>query len=192
MQAVLTVLAVAAFLAAAYGDIRSRRIPNKLALAIGVLGVSRMVLVGDPGAAAATLLAAAAMLAIGFGLFWRGIIGGGDAKLVSGATLLVGYGDLFSFLFLMSLCGGLLALAVLAQDRIRPRLESLVLSVMARDRVGGWIARHQRASVVLAAIGGDRPDHRLQLSVPYGVAISAAGIITLGLQTILPQLFISE
>jgi len=30
----------------------------------------------------------------------------------------------------------------------------------------------------------------MQLSVPYGVAIAAAGIITLGLQTVPPQLFL--
>ena len=118
MQAIVAGLAAAVFAAAAFGDIRYRRIPNGLVLAIGALGIGRMALAGDASAAVMTLLASAALLAVGFALFWRGIIGGGDAKLITGATLLVGYHDLFGFLFLMSLCGGILALAVLAQHRL--------------------------------------------------------------------------
>jgi prepilin peptidase CpaA len=146
-----------------------------------------MALAGDAAAVVMTLLAAAAVLAVGFALFWRGIIGGGDAKLITGATLLVGYHDLFAFLFLMSLCGGVLALAVLGQHRIRPWLQALALSIAARQKPGGWVMRHSRLSAEGAADTG-RPAR--QLSVPYGVAIAAAGIITLGLQTVPPQLFL--
>src|SRR5205085_3415209 len=116
-----------------------------------------------------TLLAAAAVLAVGFALFWRGIIGGGDAKLIAGATLLVGYHDLFAFLFLMSLCGGVLAVAVLGQHRIRPWLQALALSVAARQKSGGWVMRHSRLSAALTS-AADTSQPAMQLSVPYGVA----------------------
>src|SRR5438270_74230 len=116
-------------------------------------------------------------------------IGGGDAKLIAGATLLVGYHDLFAFLFLMSLCGGVLALAVLGQHRIRPWLQTLALSVAARQKPGGWVMRHSRLSAALTG-AADSGQPAKQLSVPYGVAIAAAGIITLGLQTVPPQLFL--
>ena len=189
MQAIVAGLAAAVFAAAAFSDIRHRRIPNGLVLAIGALGIGRMALAGDAAAAGMTLLASAAVLAVGFALFWRGIIGGGDAKLITGATLLVGYYDLFGFLFLMSLCGGILALAVLAQHRFRPWLQALALSIAGRQKPGGWVMRHPRLSAALTgAAGTDEPG--MQLSVPYGVAIAAAGIITLGLQTVPPQLFL--
>ena len=189
MQAVVAGLAAAVFIAAAFGDIRTRKIPNGLVLAISVLGVARLALVGDVVQAGMTLVAAAAVLAIGFALFWRGIIGGGDAKLVSGAALLVGYHDLFGFLFLMSLCGGVLAVAALTQHRIVPWVETAILAVRARRWPGELIMRHPRAGAALAAVfdGGQSAP---QLSVPYGVAIAAAGIITLGLQTFPPQLLL--
>jgi Flp pilus assembly protein protease CpaA len=189
MQAVVAGLAAAVFIAAAFGDIRTRKIPNGLVLAISVLGVARLVLAGDFIEAAMTLLAAAAVLALGFALFWRGIIGGGDAKLVSGAALLVGYHDLFGFLFLMSLCGGALAVAALAHHRMVPWVETAILAVRARRWPGGWITRHPRAAAPLAA-ASNSGQSAMQLSVPYGVAIAAAGIITLGLQTFPPQLLL--
>jgi prepilin peptidase CpaA len=189
MQAIIAALAVAVFGIAAFGDIKNRRIPNWLVLAISLLGIVRIALAGDLVQAGMTLLAAAAVLAVGFALFWRGVIGGGDAKLVSGAALLVGYQDLFGFLFLMSLCGGALAVAVLAQHRIVPWVETAILAVRARRWPGGWIMRHPRAAAALAAVS-DRGHPAPQLSVPYGVAIAAAGIITLGLQTFPPQLLL--
>src|SRR5439155_8508456 len=103
---IIVVVAIVIFAAAAYRDVRSRRIPNALSYAIGSLGLLRMLLAGDPVAAGWTFAAAAFVLAIGFMLFWGGTFGGGDAKLLTGAVLLVGYHDgyhdLFRFLFLMS------------------------------------------------------------------------------------------
>jgi prepilin peptidase CpaA len=189
MQVVVTGLAIAVFIVAAYGDIRRRRIPNGLVLAIGALGLARIALDGDPAEAGTTLLAAAAVLGIGFVLFSCGILGGGDAKLATGAILLVGYHDLFSFLFLMSLCGGALALTVLAQQRARPWFEAFALALRARQRPDGWIMRHPRALAAVEAVETGSAA-AAPLSVPYGVAIAAAGIITLGLQAFSPQLFL--
>src|ERR1700730_3390085 len=86
-----------------YGDVRTRRIPNALSLAIAILGVLRIILVDNPVSAGQTLAAGVALFAAAFLLFWRGAIGGGDAKLVAAMALLVGYHYLFGFLFLMSL-----------------------------------------------------------------------------------------
>ena len=82
------------FAGVAYRDMRTRRIPNELAVAIGALGLVRMILAGDPGAALYTLAAGAAVFAVDCLLFWRGLIGGGDVKLLAASTLLVGYRDL--------------------------------------------------------------------------------------------------
>jgi prepilin peptidase CpaA len=163
-QTMIVVLAMGAFITAAYIDVRRRRIPNAISYLIGSLGLLRILLMGDPVAAGWTVAAAAGVLVVGFMFFWGGTLGGGDAKLLTGAVLLIGYHDLFGFLFLMSLFGGVLALALLIGDRLIPRLRRLGRPVAAPDA------------------SGTTPRHHVWPTVPYGVAISAAGMIILGLQ----------
>jgi len=111
------IVAVGLFTIAAYGDVRTRRIPNTLALAVAALGLLRLVLAGDPAAALLGIGAATAIFVIGFLLFWRGMLGGGDVKLMAAAVLLVGASGLSLFLVAMSLCGLVVTLATLAADR---------------------------------------------------------------------------
>jgi prepilin peptidase CpaA len=111
LQTVISFVGIALFIVAAYGDVKSFRIPNLLVAAVALLGVTRLVAVGDPSAALYTVGASVIVLVIGFVLFWQGIIGGGDAKLITAAVLLVGYHDLPSFLVFMSICGALISLA---------------------------------------------------------------------------------
>jgi len=169
VQTVIVVLAMGAFIAAAYVDVRRRRIPNALSYMIGSLGLLRILLMGDPTSAGWTLAAAAGVLVIGFMFFWGGTFGGGDAKLLTGAVLLIGSRDLFAFLFLMSLFGGVLALALLIGDRLIPRLRRVRQPAAAPD-----------APEVAA-----RRD--VWPTVPYGVAISAASMIILVLQVSVPR-----
>jgi prepilin peptidase CpaA len=158
VQTAITVVAIAILAAIALADVRTRRIPNALSIVVAALGLVRILLLHDLAATGYTLAAAAVIFGISFLLFWRGVIGGGDAKLVAAMVLLIGYHDLLGFLLLMSLCGGVVALAILAQDKLRPRLGCL-----------------QRSTVTPSSAdrGADPPN------VPYGVAIAAAGIITL-------------
>jgi prepilin peptidase CpaA len=161
---VILVLAIGLFAGVAYRDVRTGRIPNRLALAIGALGLVRMILAGDTTAGFYTLAAAAAVFAVACLLFRRGLVGGGDVKLLTAATLLVGYRDLAGLLLVMSLCGALIALVVVAADRLAPRLRSA--------------PRAARSPPVRADRGSSA-----RLTVPYGVAIAAAGILTLLLQS---------
>jgi Flp pilus assembly protein protease CpaA len=163
VQTVIVVLAMGAFLGAAYVDVRRRRIPNALSYMIGSLGLLRMLLADDPMTAGWTLAAAAGVLVVAFMFFWGGTFGGGDAKLLTGAVLLIGYRDLFDFIVLMSLFGAVLALSLLIGDRLIPRLR--------RAR--------QRAAAPDATVAARRD---VWPTVPYGVAISAAGMIILVLQ----------
>jgi prepilin peptidase CpaA len=167
MQTVILFLGIGLFTGAAYGDARTRRIPNELALAVGVLGLLRMILEGEPRAILYTFGAAAAVFAVAFFLFRRGLVGGGDVKLLTAAALLIGYHDLLSFLLLMSLCGALISLAVLAANKFGPVL-----------RYG---PRQAMASVSEEIRG--TPE---RLSVPYAVAIAAAGVLILVLQSLHP------
>jgi prepilin peptidase CpaA len=167
VQTAVLVVGICLLAIIAYGDVRTRRIPNVLSLAIAILGLLRIILVHDPVAAGHTLTAAAAIFVAAFLLFWYGALGGGDAKLVAATALLVGYHDLFSFLFLMSVCGGVLALAMLARDRFRLRqwLPSRRARMPPATETAGCIAAPARPTV------------------PYGVAIAAAGVVTLILDT---------
>jgi Flp pilus assembly protein protease CpaA len=76
-------------------------------------------------------------------------------------ALLIGHHKLISFLFLMSAFGGVLGLAVLARDKLAPRLARLGFALAGR--------------VVPKVV---RPVQR-DSTVPYGLAIAAAGVITL-------------
>jgi prepilin peptidase CpaA len=113
LENIILFLGIALFVAAAYGDVKTLRIPNTLVIAVAALGFGRLIVTSDLGAALYTV-GASVLLFIGtFLLFWRGLIGGGDAKLMTAAALLVGYHNLFSFLVLMSICGALVSLAIL-------------------------------------------------------------------------------
>lgn len=163
MQSAVLVAAVGILAAIAYGDVRMRLIPNALSLAIAALGLMRIVLADDAMAALHTLVLAAVIFCGAFALFRLGAIGGGDAKLTPATALLIGNHGLVDFLLLMSFCGGGLALAVLARDRLRvPRRR--------RRRAIGAPAPARSAESAAAP---------LESSVPYGVAIAVAGIITL-------------
>jgi len=164
----ILVLAIGILAFIAYGDVRSRRIPNALSLAIAILGIIRLILANDAIAAVHSVGAAVLIFVIAFVLFWRGAIGGGDAKLIAAMTLLICDRDLFSFLFLTSLCGGVLALAILARDRLRPKL--LI-----------WLAR------LSATEAPESPPMPRPSTVPYGVAIAVAGAITLILEAPFPR-----
>jgi len=163
VQTTVLALAIAILGVIAYGDMHTRRIPNALCVAIAMLGLMRMILVHDSIAAGHTLEAGVAIFAVTFLLFWRGMFGGGDAKLVTAMALLIGYQDLFGFLFLISLCGGALALAILAREKLHRQRSILLYAVIIPS------ARQARDSTATPA----------RCTVPYGVAIAAAGVLTL-------------
>ena len=196
MQTVVLLLAIGALAIAAYGDVRTRLIPNRLVYAIGILGLVRMILAGDPFAAAYTFAAGAVVLLLGVLLFWRGMLGGGDAKLLTATVLLVGHHALFDFLFVMALSGGVLALAVLAADRLGPWFRSIPLvigvgdgpsrlAILAEEKLDRWLPFMARPAT--NAPGAEQASGTpARPTVPYGVAIAAAGILILVLQTSSP------
>ncbi len=117
INAIIALLGFGLYLVIAYGDIRSLRIPNWLAALVALLGVFRHVLLADPIVATYTVGAALLVLLVGFVLFTRGFVGGGDVKLLTATVLLIGYHDLFAFLVLTSICGAVLALLFLLRGR---------------------------------------------------------------------------
>ena len=149
-------MGIALFIVAAYGDVKTLRIPNVLVAAVALLGVTRLIVIGDLSVALYTVATSLPLLIVGFVLFWKGFVGGGDVKLITAAALLVGYNNLFPFLLCMSICGALISLAVLVIHRYLP------------------LYAGPRLTVLLP---------KARLAVPYGVAISTAGGVTLFFQT---------
>jgi prepilin peptidase CpaA len=156
LPALILLLGVCLFTVVAYLDIRTRRVPNEFIVGILALASLRIALAGDPIAGLYTLAASAALFIATFLLFWRGLLGGGDVKLIGATGLLVGYHNLFEFLFVMSVSVALIAVAVLARDRL------------GRRRATTPTPENQ-----------ERP---ALLTVPYGAAIAAAAVVSLLLQ----------
>jgi prepilin peptidase CpaA len=162
VQTVIFFIGAIIFGFVAISDFRTRRIPNGFIVAILVLAALRMALTANPTGALYTLLASAAVFVATFLLFWRGLLGGGDVKLIGATGLLIGYHDLFEFLFVMSICGALMAVAIFAGDRLRPR---------AAPRPGTMPA------------DGEHREPADRLTVPYGMAIALAATFTLYVQS---------
>lgn len=138
----------AALIAAAITDISTYLIPHRypaaVALAFAVYAIGKPAPVWFHGA-----LAAALLMATGILLFSRGILGGGDVKLMAAAALWAGFDQLPLMLLVTSLAGGALALAHLSP------LRRLMPAPPASD-------------------GDVRP--RLQQPIPFGVAIATGGV----------------
>jgi prepilin peptidase CpaA len=163
MHSAVLAVAVGILVIVAYQDMQTRRIPNALSLATAALGLTRIAFAAEVIHAGYTLAAAMIIFAITFALFQRGAIGGGDAKILPATALLIGDRELLGFLFLMSLCGGVLALGILAAERL-----DLSFGRLRRGAHESSTGQTDRGRV--ASKGS---------TVPYGVAVATAGVITL-------------
>ena len=141
---------------AAFEDLRRLIIPNGLILGLCALWPLHVVTapVLTLAAAGTATLCAAAVFIVGALLFSRGLIGGGDVKLLAAATLWAGPAATVSLLVLTSLLGGLLCLLLLTP-------------------VGALIA----AARSIVRDSGDTARGANPVLVPYGVAIAAAALI---------------
>jgi prepilin peptidase CpaA len=142
--------AVMAFAAAS--DLFTMTISNRLSLLLAGGFFLAAALVGMPLADVGShVLAGMLVLAISFGLYAFGWIGGGDAKLAAATSLWFGFGYLFDYFFLASILGGALALFLLAVRRY-----PLPISLVGTH----WIERL----------------HSAKTGVPYGIALAAAAL----------------
>jgi prepilin peptidase CpaA len=103
---------------AAVSDLRTFEVPNWVS---GIVVVS-FLLAASTGtlpwsALQANLIAGAAVLVVGFGLFAAGWFGAGDAKLLSGIALWVGWPLFVPYLLFTVLAGGILTLVLIVFRR---------------------------------------------------------------------------
>jgi prepilin peptidase CpaA len=161
---VSTVFLLALVCAAAYGDLRTRRIPNALTVAGLVAGLGLRVPLGG-GAVLDGLGGFAAALALGIPFFAAGALGGGDVKLLAAVGAFTGWSGLLETLVAVALAGAALALF----EGLR---RGVLVQVFANT---GKLALY---CVTLSRYGA-RPEIGAQaaVSVPYGVAIAAGAIV---------------
>jgi len=145
----------AAMAYAAASDLTTMMIPNWLCLVLFVTFGLCAALTGVGWTVAGWHLAAGLMvLAVCFGMFAAGWIGGGDAKLAAVTALWLGFDQLLPYLFIAALGGGLLTVAILA-------LRAAPLPAPASN--WAWAQRL----------------HDVKQGVPYGIALAAAALVVL-------------
>jgi prepilin peptidase CpaA len=137
---------------AASSDLLTMTISNRVSLIL-VGGFFALAAIGGVNAAdvLAHLAAGCVVLVAAFGLFARGIIGGGDAKLAAATALWLGFEHLLPYLLYASLLGGALSVALI-WFRMAP--------------LPDWLARHAWVGRLHGKDGG----------VPYGIALAAAAL----------------
>jgi prepilin peptidase CpaA len=138
---------------AASTDLFTMTISNRVSLILVAGFLALAALGGMPVVEIGSHLAAGfVVLAVCFVFFYRGWIGGGDAKLAAATALWLGWGHLYEYVLYASLLGGALTLLIL---EFRKRSLPPVLANQP------WVARlHEPA-------GG----------VPYGIALAAAALL---------------
>lgn len=151
-QSVLLLMFPVAMAFAAATDLLTFKIPNRISIALVVAFLIAAPFSGLTWPGFFTHVATfAAVLAVGILLFSFGFLGGGDAKLLAAAALWVGYESLPTYVAMVAICGGVLAVALLLFRRI-----VLPESILRHP----WIARL----------------HNRQQGMPYGIALAAAAL----------------
>jgi prepilin peptidase CpaA len=166
-------LVFAASLLAAVSDVRTRRIPNALVIALFAGGLAANALLGWQAVAIDIAIVIAVLVAGSVAFSFR-LIGGGDVKLLAAAAGTLGYPSAVTFILFTLLCGGVLAVAYSA----------------TRGRLGATIANVQ--SMALPLFAGARPARpQDSLAMPYALAIFAGAICTVIINGFVPHLRIS-
>ncbi len=120
-------LVLAACIVAVLTDLRSRRIPNGLTIALALAGLALHATQGWAalGLTVAILFCALAAGSIAFACGW---LGGGDVKLLAAGAATLGFPDAIPFIIYTALAGGVIAFAVaLGTGRLRSVLTSVIV-----------------------------------------------------------------
>jgi len=132
----------AMLLAACWCDLRARTIPNLLNLAIALLAIPFWWSIGlalwpDVAFHLGCAILVFGLFAIAFAL---GAMGGGDVKLVAAIALWLPAPSVLALLFIMSIAGGALTLAMLIRHKLRHTAGQLEIPYGVAIAFGGlWL-----------------------------------------------------
>lgn len=105
----------------------------------------------------------AGLFAAGLFLFAWGLMGGGDVKLLAATGVWVGWTDLWPFIFLTAVLGGVLAICIYFAGKLL------------------------KTFPFLASIAWMKEDGGKKQPIPYGVAIGLAALIMFSKNPVLPK-----
>ena len=138
---------------AAISDLLTMTISNRVSIALAVLFIAMAFARGLPATQILWhLICGAAMLVFAFGLFARGWIGGGDAKLAAGTAIWLGFDHLSDYALAASLLGGVLTVSII---------------VLRKWPLPGILLASQWATRL----------HEPGTGIPYGIALATAGLM---------------
>src|SRR5215475_4391437 len=105
---------------AAWHDVSTMTIPNWVSISLGVIFIPAAFAAGlSPSEIGMHLAFGAAVLLICAGLFYIGVFGGGDAKVIAAASLWLGLAAVASFVMSMAIAGGALAATLIVARRMK-------------------------------------------------------------------------
>jgi prepilin peptidase CpaA len=136
----------------AYSDLRSYVIPNRVCLAIVGLYPAYVLASPPPVDWVGALAVSGIIFGIGFVMFTMRLMGGGDIKLLTATALWAGPQNIFLFLVVTGLAGGLLSLAAIIKLRMSLPRQS------TRSGFGVWLGPALKANVA------------------YGIGVAAGGM----------------
>lgn len=115
LTSALMLISVILLLASASHDLIARTVPNWMALALALVGLTQRAVAGSiPGG-----LIAGLTIFILAALCWRrGWLGGGDVKLLGAASMVVPPSNVPAFICAVALAGGILAVMYLTANRL--------------------------------------------------------------------------
>ena len=164
----LTYIVLAALLiTATVTDWKYRKIYNKTTVPAFLIGVLLAVVSGAPGLVTSALLASAVAFAAFFILFFLGLMGGGDVKLMTAVAVLTGYPLILDIMLWGILAGGFYSLLYVS---ISGQLGSYL------RRVGQMLYR----LFIWKSLEPVLPEARTEMAkIPYGVCISAGTMVAI-------------
>lgn len=171
-QAIEIGAAMGLLLAAAWQDLRTRLIPDMICLTLAIFGIWFRLQVGFIDFAFSAILSLVLFFLL-FAAFNRGVVGGGDVKLMVATGLWLSPPDCYVFLVGTALAGGVLALLHLGlRGLLRERWAGLPVAetVANSTDVGFSFARALRVESERIRSGGP---------LPYGIAIAIGGCYSL-------------
>ncbi|MBI4471540.1 MAG: prepilin peptidase [Acidobacteria bacterium] len=169
MNVAIQLVLIAVVLAAAWSDLKTRRIPNWITVPGAVLGVLLQSVYGGVNGAISSLTGAAVGFAVFMVLYITGGMGAGDVKLFAAVGALVGLESLLLVFVFTGLLGGIAAVVLSAyRGRLRQTLRRTGALLIDLGRFRWQEVRNAGVSAGPNA-----------LRLPYGAVIAGGTLVSL-------------